>query len=155
MGRVFDEMWDFFEADGWSPVRLEDDAGTPRDWLRAGFKGEQSQWQVFGQAREDEEQFVCYSSLDLRVPEDRRLAVAEFIARANYGMIIGNFELDFSDGEVRYKTSVDVEGVQLSHALAKGVVYPNVLTVDRYVKGIYGVAFGGLAPVEALADIEA
>ena len=31
-----------------------------------------------------------------------RPAAAEFVARANFGMVIGNFELDMRDGEVRY-----------------------------------------------------
>jgi hypothetical protein len=30
-----------------------------------------------------------------------RAPPAEFITRANYGLIIGNFELDFEDGEIR------------------------------------------------------
>jgi hypothetical protein len=29
-------------------------------------------------------------------------------------MIIGNFEMDFEDGEIRYKTSIDVEDDSLS-----------------------------------------
>ena len=37
-------------------------------------------------------------------------AIAEFLTRTNYSMIIGNFELDFADGEIRYKTSIDVQG---------------------------------------------
>ena len=80
--------------------------------------------------------------------------MAEFITRANYGMIVGNFELDFSDGEVRYKTSVDVEGSEVTHALVKGLVYANVLTMDRYLKGIMAVAFGGVDAESAVASVE-
>lgn len=43
-------------------------------------------------------------------PENKRLAVAEILTRANLGMIIGNLELAFVDREIRYKTSIDVEG---------------------------------------------
>jgi hypothetical protein len=49
--------------------------------------------------------------------------VAEFLTRANSGMVIGNFELDFADGEIRYKTSIDVEGDKLSYAIIKRLVY--------------------------------
>ncbi len=41
----------------------------------------------------------------VKAPEEKRLAIAEFVARANDGLRIGNFELDFGDGEVRYKRS--------------------------------------------------
>ncbi len=50
------------------------------------------------------------------------MAVAEFITRANFGIVIGNFEIDFSDGEIRYKTSIDVEGDRPSFALIKRLV---------------------------------
>lgn len=31
---------------------------------------------------------------------------AEFLTRANYGLVFGNFEMDMHDGEIRYKTFV-------------------------------------------------
>ena len=46
-------------------------------------------------------------------PEEMRVPMAEFLTRANYGLRIGNFEMDFEDGEVRYKSSVDFEGIEL------------------------------------------
>jgi len=39
--------------------------------------------------------------------------VNEFLTRANYGLNIGNFEMDFQDGEIRFKTAIDVEEVIL------------------------------------------
>ena len=33
--------------------------------------------------------------------------MAEFLTRANYGIMIGNFEMDFNDGEVRYKGALE------------------------------------------------
>jgi hypothetical protein len=103
---------------------------------------------------EKEEQFIFYSYFPVKVSEDRRAVMAEFLTRANYGMIIGNFELDLSDGEVRYKTSIDVEDAELSHALAKHIVYANVLTMDRYYKGLVAVAGGGMTAAEAIKVIE-
>ncbi|WP_049790798.1 hypothetical protein [Trichormus azollae] len=61
---------------------------------------------------------------------NKKQVIAECITRANYGMIIGNFELDFNDGEIRYKTSIDAEGERLSFALIKQVVYANVTSIN-------------------------
>ena len=41
---------------------------------------------------------VCPMSAD-----DCKHQMAEFLSRANYGLANGNFELDFRDGEIRYK----------------------------------------------------
>ena len=80
------------------------------------------------------------------------------MTRANYGLIIGNFEMDFSDGEVRYKTSIDVEDEdeddRLSVALIKNLVYANVLTMDRYLPGVMSIIYGDVSPAQAIAQME-
>ncbi len=149
MGRVFDQMKAFFDADDWKYEEME---GRPV--LRMGFSGDDGQWRCFAQAREEQQQVVFYSVASVQAPEDRRAAMAEFITRANYGMIIGNFEMDFSDGEIRYKTSFDTEGTDLTNGIMKQLVYANVLTMDRYLKGIMAVAFGGREAIEAVAAVE-
>jgi hypothetical protein len=88
------------------------------------------------------------------VPETKNLAIAEFIARANFGMIIGNFELDFTDGEIRYKTSIDVEGANLTFLQIKRLVYANVMMMDQYLPGIMSLLDSDVEPKDAIAQIE-
>ena len=128
--------------------------GPAEPALQVGFQGESGQWLCYARIREEQEQFVFYSVCQVNAPEDKRMAVAEFLTRANYGLLIGNFELDFSDGETRYKTSIDVEGDHLSPALVQQLVYANVLTMDRYLPGIMSVLYGDVSPAEAIAQIE-
>ncbi len=149
MGRILDGIKSFFTSDDW---KFDENAGD--GILRMSFRGKDGAWRCIGRAREEQEQFIFYSILDLNTPEPRRTEMAEFLTRANYGMIIGNFELDFSDGEVRYKTSIDFEGSVITDALCKQVVYANVYTVDRYFAGIMAVAFGGQSAAEAIKAIE-
>jgi len=35
---------------------------------------------------------------------------AELINRVNFGLRIGNFEMDVEDGVLQYRTSIDIEG---------------------------------------------
>jgi hypothetical protein len=69
-------------------------------------------------------------------------------------MTIGNFELDFADGEIRYKTSIDVEGVSLTFPQIKRLVYTNVTMMDEYLPGIMSVIDGDVLPEDAIAQIE-
>lgn len=85
--------------------------------------------------------------------ENKRQAIAEFLTRANSGMIVGNFELD-ADREIRYKTSVDVKGARLSSALIEQIVYANVAMMDKYLPEIMSVIYSEVSPVEAIAQIE-
>ena len=79
------------------------------------------------------------------------MAIAHFLTLTNYGLIIGNFELDLSDCEIRYKTSIDVEGDRLTPALIKRLVYTNVTMMDQYLPGILEQ---GVTPKAAICLVE-
>lgn len=146
---IFDTMVQFFTEDDWTFHQLE---GKPI--LSMAFKGDNGSWMCYAQAKEEQQQFVFYSIMESNVPADRRQAVAEFLTRANYGLTLGNFEMDFADGEVRYKTGVDVEGGQLTKQMVKTLVYVNVLMMDKYLPGIMSVIYAGMPPADAVARIE-
>jgi hypothetical protein len=121
--------------------------------LRMGMNGKNGKWVSYAQAREEMDQFAFYSIAPVNTPEDRRAAMAEFLARINYGLVIGNFEMDYRDGEVRYKTSIDVEGDRLTPALVRNLVFLNLQMMDRCLPGLMGVSYGGLTPEQAALQI--
>jgi hypothetical protein len=146
---AFRTLREFLEQDGWYPQQVED-----KYLFRTFFSGKNGDFRCFAQILVNLEQFLFYAVAAVRAPEEDRSAVAEFLTRANYGMRIGNFELDYSDGEVRYKTSLDFEGETLSHSLIRHAIYPAVLTMDAYVPGLMSVVYGGRTPFEAIEEIE-
>ena len=148
-GPISEVMLQFFADEKWQFMAVESEP-----ILRIPFQGTNGQWMCYAQAREDQEQFVFYSVCPAVAPEERRGAVAEFLTRANYGLIIGNFEMDFHDGEVRYKTSLDVEGDTLSPALLRSLVYANVAMMDHYLPGVMAVLYGNVSPEEAIEQVE-
>ncbi|MBD1831483.1 YbjN domain-containing protein [Cyanobacteria bacterium FACHB-472] len=148
-GQIFEEMVNFFKEDEWPFYQIK---GEPV--LQMAFQGENGKWTCYAKVREKQEQFVFYSVCPVNAPENKRMAIAEFITRANSGTIVGNFELDFADGEIRYKTSIDVEGDRLSPALIKQLVYANVTMMDEYLPGIMSVIYSDVSPADAIAQIE-
>ena len=148
-GEIFAAMVSFFKDDDWDFQQMD---GMPV--LSMPFVGRSGRWICYAQAREQQEQFVFYSVCPVNAPPDRTHAVTEFITRANYGMIIGNFELDYSDGEVRYKTSIAVEQVGLKPELVRHMVYANVVIMDRYLNGLMRVIYGNAIPEEEIEEIE-
>ena len=83
----------------------------------------------------------------------------EFITRANFGMVIGNFELDLSDGDLRFKVSTQVPpGTDLGAIphfarLYGRLIGSNLSMMDRYRPGIEAV-LKGTPPAEAIKAIE-
>lgn len=147
--QIFNALVEFFEEDEWDFQWMEG-----ASVLSMGFSGKNGKWQCFAQAREAQQQFVFYSVLPINVPPEKRQKVAELITRINYGMVIGNFELDFDDGEVRYKTSVDVEGAELTPPMIRQMVYANIIITDRYLPAVMRTIYSDITPLEAIAEAD-
>ena len=147
---VLDKVKLFFEEVNWPYSQMKDPG-----LLQLVYIGEKASWTCYARAREEHSQFIFYSLCPLNAPEPLRYEVAEFITRINYGLMLGSFEMDFEDGEVRCKTGISVEGTALNSALIKPVVFANVLIMERYLQGFTAVMSGYLTPIEALVDIEA
>ncbi len=149
MGKILDAVTAYLDSDNWPYEKMEDEFV-----VRVLFRGDNAQFACFAQAREEQQQFVFYSICPVAVPEHKRPEIAEFITRANFDMVIGNFELDYEDGEVRFKTSIDVEGAELLSTLIKPILYANVLMMDQYLPGMMGVIYADKTPADAVAQVE-
>lgn len=149
MGEMLEAVIQFFQEDGWPLSPWGDDS-----ILEVKFQGQNGQWTCIAQVREEQAQFLFYSLCPVIAPEHRRLAVAEFLTRVNYGMLVGNFEMDFQDGEVRFKTSIDVGNGKLNADLIQPIVHINVQTMDYYLPGLLMVMFSQISPAEVISEIE-
>jgi hypothetical protein len=99
--------------------------------------------------------FSVISTLPIGADDDNKAAVAEFITRANYGLMHGNFELDYSDGEIRYRTSLYCgEDTAPDSEQVRKMIYVNALMVERYGDGLMQVIFGVQTPAEVIHQIE-
>jgi hypothetical protein len=147
--QIFETIVKFFTEDDWHFSKIKDSST-----LRLAFQGENGKFDCYAQVIIKRSQFIFYSVSPIKVPKPKRRGVGEFISRANYSLIIGNFELDFTDGEIRYKTSIDVEGSTLTFPQIKNLVYTNVMMMDRYLPGIIAVINGDASPEAAISLIE-
>lgn len=151
MGQIFNAVVDFLTDDGWKYTILEDDSELLA--LTLSFKGHHGSWQCFTIVDEGKHWLRFYSILPVHVPEEKRLAMAEFITRANYGLMLGNYEMDMNDGEVRFKTSVDAEGGTLGPRMIDNMLRSNLITMDRYFTGLMAVIYGDRPPAEVFEEI--
>jgi Putative bacterial sensory transduction regulator len=144
---LFSRFVRYLTADGWDVETLPDQLE-----LRAEAGGENGRWTVYGRVRNGR-RLVFYSGGGF-VPEGQREAAMELATRANWGLPLGNFELDLDSGELNYKTSVDLDGVEPDPLLFKHLVHTNVHTFDKYLPAIRAVLDEGAEPAAALAQVE-
>ena len=104
-----------------------------------------------------QKEFVVYGILPIASDEDdpeMMAAVSEYVNRANYGLKNGCFELDFDDGEIRYKSYVDCEGQLPSRDVINNSILCIAAMVERYGKGFGEVIFCGVSAKDALEKCE-
>lgn len=116
--------------------------------------GRHGVWQVVLHCRDDVDQLVVLSFAPGTVAEDRRGPMAEFLTRANCTMPVGNFEMSFDSGEVRFRTSVDVEDTMLDPAMLDTLVTVNLAAMDHYLPGIEAMHGNGAVAAEEIARVD-
>lgn len=90
--------------------------------------------------------YCIYSTF---VPEARRQAVSEAIARINYATIFGNFEMDLKDGEVRVRTVLEGDAF-VGEPMIDRAVRKSLDLADQYQAPLLAIAFGHASPQDIL-----
>ena len=75
---------------------------------------------------EKEQIIVFYSRYPHKIKKKQLKPLAWLITELNIHFSIGNFELDTHSGILRYKTSVDVEGLEVPFLLIDNLVNANL-----------------------------
>ena len=149
MGRIYDGFDAFFADKGW--VRLENEA---EQFFKLFYEGRQGEWECYAQADEAKEWAFFYSVYPPRAPEARRPLVAELLIRINWRVPFGSFDMDWSDGEIRFRTGLDFEGSETTLSLMRALVIPNLAMMERHWAELAAVVENGQTPEAALAAAE-
>jgi len=104
--------------------------------FRMPVRGLHGEWICIVRVFPESERLLVYSILSENVPLERRPRLAELFARINYGLVLGNFEMDWADGEVRYKTSIDLESITPTATVVRNLIFSNFFSTDRYFEVI-------------------
>jgi hypothetical protein len=149
MSAMLDLAEKYFVSRAWRHSRI---AGRD-DLIELVFDNPRSAWKSYAKVSGDRA-FVFYSMCAIGVLEARRAAVAEFITRVNFGLVTGNFEMDWADGEVRFKTGLELTGIEPTIDLVASLVQPNLAAVLRYLPGLVMVIRNEADPATAREQCE-
>ena len=149
---IADAINSFLTKDDWH-FSFDDQRGLFKFGLN--LKGRIKNVRYIVDVKDDE--YVVYAISPIGADEDdeKKMAImAEFICRANYGLKNGNFELDMRDGEIRYKSFVDCEGLTPTTEMVRNSIHCPAAMFDRYGDGIVDIIFGNSTAKEAVAKCE-
>jgi hypothetical protein len=121
--------------------------------LTGSVEGTFGQWNFFAQGDEESLGVVVYSVFPGNVPEAKRQAVAELATRANYLLRYGSLEMDFSDGEVRARTSARGGPEVLDFNVIAELVRTNLEVAELFFPAVREVSSEGSVPAKAISGL--
>ena len=92
----------------------------------------------------------------LRVPgaSGRAPSLAKAIARANYGLLPGAFEMDLETGEMRYRAALMLSSLKVTAKDVAGLLSGALLTAREYAPAFQKIAASDADPLEAIDEVE-
>ncbi|MBX3128023.1 MAG: YbjN domain-containing protein [Polyangiaceae bacterium] len=109
---------------------------------------------IHAELYEDDQRLVLYTTFLDPTPKPRRGQVMEFVTRANFGLVSGNFEMDLESGYVRFKSTVDFADTTLDLHWVKNLILHSIEATDAYCAALGAVADGTSSAKEAIIDVE-
>lgn len=85
---------------------------------------------------------VGYGIVDTKADDDCMAQVCEYLTRANYGLTLGNFELDHRDGEIRYKVAFNCKDAMPGADAIDDLIALPIWGFNRYGNGLLAVSMG-------------
>lgn len=151
MDNVFEQLKTFFIEKEWVYTAVEEE-----NLIVLGIHGENGRFHCIADVIADTQQLLFYSICDVNVPETKRLAMSELLMRANANKVLGNFEMNFDDGEIRYKTSIDYEGIEaVTLRLIEDLIMANLTMMDTFLPAIMKlIDDDDITPLQALQFVE-
>ena len=149
---IINAVRDFLDEDGWH-YSFEDDLDQPRIQTGARINGKLKEIKEFIFFHNTH--FVAFGICPINADTDNIDEIAKYIAMANYGLVLGNFELDVTDGEIRYKTFVDCDGLESRPRgiVARAITCPFHM-FDRDGDGIAAISMGFSDAATEIAKVE-
>lgn len=142
----------FLSEDDWN-YSFDEDKGLFEFGLKIKTKLQKIDY--FIDVKEDELLVYGIAPIGAECDDAEMMAqMAEFICRANYGIKNGGFELDFRDGEIRYKSFVDCDAIVPSTEVIENSVHCIAAMYKRYSRGIVDIIFAGSSAKKAIAKCE-
>ncbi len=96
---------------------------------------------------------IFFSIYPINVPKKVRIAMSELIIRLNYILFFGGFEMDFENGEVRFKTSIIYEDGELTEKMIEHIVKDNITSMDTYFELLNSLITEKITMTEAIKKI--
>ena len=136
--QIADAVRDWLDGDDW---RYEYDAEKHLITMGINLKSKIKSGKFFIDFKHTG--YLVYLCAPINGDKEDNGEIIKYLTMANYGLINGNFEFDVNDGEIRYKSYVNCDGLEsLPQEIIRSSIYVGCAMMDRYGDGIAALALG-------------
>ena len=100
---------------------------------------ENRKWYFLINTNEEYNQIRLYSQYPYEISKEKCLAVCKKITEINFGLPIGNFEFDFNTAQLRFKTYLELENLEINDTQLKMLLEANIYTMEQFSASIKSV----------------
>lgn len=143
---LFQVLYEILKDNGW-----EFDFDTKNEIIKLEIRGVNANFRSFLLVDEEQESLLCNTHINQKIPHAKRLEVCDFMSRVNYELANGNFEMDMDNGEIRYRTFLDLADAEPSKEQILNIVWNGVLGFDTYYPGLMRLVYGNCSAEDAAA----
>ena len=118
------------------------------------FRGEVGTYRVFARVDADDSLFQVFGSSPVRVPQGSRPAIAETLVRANCGLKVGKFEMDYDEGDLRFHASQLLPTDTLEDETIARLIGTTMAMLNTYLPAVLSVIYGNELPKDAIRHAE-
>lgn len=122
--------------------------------FRTDLFGEVGMYQLVASVDPDDGLFQMVGYMPIRIPVGARPSIAELIARANYSLRVGKFEMDCDDGELCFQTAQILTDNSLEDLVVERLMITTVAMLDAYMPAVLSVIYGADRPQDAIRCAE-
>ena len=123
--------------------------------VRTDLRGDVGTYRIVAKVETEVDLFQVFGDSPLRVPEGCRPAIAEAVARANYGLRLGKFELDLDDGELRFQLAQILTFDTVGEQVIDRMISTAINMLDMYLPAFLSVIYANELPKDAVGRVEA
>lgn len=148
---MFEQILAFFRSQDWAFNILDNEKAV----AFLGIGTQNGNFQFVADVQEEEKRAIFYSICEINTPENKKVLMCELLTRLNYGKFLGNFEMDWEEGKIRYKTSMYYKGISenLSSTI-EGMVMFNIIMMDKALPAILHLINDDVSALEAFSIID-
>ena len=140
----------FLNEIGWDPQKTDNEEVLLVDFNEDNTPIRDAHFDV----RMEFERFVCYFNFRDTPSKDQQKELVEFITRANFNLVIGNFEFDYESGKIRFKSSFDFSNEILTETLIRNTIQSAMDVVEQYADVLVEVLRGNITAQQAILEAE-